>query len=236
MKSESTFFGTVRRVVGSKVYVELSAELPSTNPIVEGRLYRIGQIGTFVRIPVGFLNLYGVVSSVGTATANTDERLQDASENITAIRTVEIQLVGEAYARGAFQRGLSEYPTLDDEVHAVTEEDLLAIYRSTAHAQISIGYHSASENLAACLDLDRFVTRHTAVLGSTGSGKSNTVAAILKALTTGNYPNARIFVIDPHGEYGPPFRSQAKCFELVRQLIPLSFPTGHYLSTNWLGS
>src|ERR1700693_1508299 len=121
MKSESTFFGTVRRVVGSKVYVELSSELPSTNPIVEGRLYRIGQIGTFVRIPVGFLNLYGVVSSVGTATApNPDEQLQELNTSI-AVRTVEIQLVGEAYAGGIFQRGLSEYPTLDDEVHAVTE-------------------------------------------------------------------------------------------------------------------
>ncbi|MBI1974136.1 DUF87 domain-containing protein, partial [Candidatus Micrarchaeota archaeon] len=66
------------------------------------------------------------------------------------------------------------------------------MYRSTAHAQIPIGVHSASENLVAYLDLDRFVTRHTAVLGSTGSGKSNTVAAILKTLTRGNYPNARI--------------------------------------------
>jgi hypothetical protein len=224
MKSESTFFGIVRRVVGSKVYVELSAELPSTNPIVEGRLYRIGQIGTFVRIPVGFLNLYGVVSSVGTTTASTDDPLQDLNGNITAIRTVEVQLVGEAYAGGAFQRGLSEYPTLDDEVHAVTEDDLLAIYRSTAHAQISIGYHSASENLAAHLDLDRFVTRHTAVLGSTGSGKSNTVAAILKALTTGNYPNARIFVIDPHGEYGAAFPDSSKVFRIGAATDPLIIP------------
>src|SRR5712691_11172120 len=163
MKSESTFFGTVRRVVGAKVFVELSSDLPSTNPIVEGRLYRIGQIGTFVRIPVGFLNLYGVVSSVGTAMpADVDEPSPDPSA-ATAVRTVEIQLVGEAYAGGAFQRGLSEYPTLDDEVHAVTEDDLASIYRSTAHAQVPIGFHSASENLVAYLDLDRFVTRHTAV-------------------------------------------------------------------------
>ena len=157
MKSESTFFGTVRRVVGAKVFVELSSDLPSTNPIVEGRLYRIGQIGTFVRIPVGFLNLYGVVSSVGTAApADTDEEAEDATAPI-AVRTVEIQLVGEAYAGGTFQRGLSEYPTLDDEVHAVTEDDLAAIYRSSAHAQIPTGFHSASENLVAYLDLE--VTR-----------------------------------------------------------------------------
>src|SRR5437870_12774505 len=105
MKSESTFFGTVRRVVGAKVFVELSPDLPSTNPIVEGRLYRIGQIGTFVRTPVGFLNLYGVVSSAGTAaSAVTDEEAEDAPAPM-AVRTVEIQLVGEAYAGRTFQRG-----------------------------------------------------------------------------------------------------------------------------------
>lgn len=224
MKSESTFFGTVRRVVGSKVFVELSAELPSTNPIVDGRLYRIGQIGTFVRIPVGFLNLYGVVSSVGTA-APADEDAQDKELAAPlAVRTVEVQLVGEAYTGEVFQRGLSEYPTLDDEVHAVTEDDLAAIHRSSAHTQIPIGFHSASENLAAYLDLDRFVTRHTAIVGSTGSGKSNTVAAILKGLTAGDYPNARIFVIDPHGEYGAAFPDVSKVFRIGAARDPLIVP------------
>jgi DNA helicase HerA-like ATPase len=191
--------------------------------IVEGRLYRIGQIGTFVRIPVGFLNLYGIVSSVGTATrVDANEDLGDTGTP-DAIRTVEIQLVGEAYG-AAFQRGLSEYPTLDDEVHAVTEDDVASIYRSTAHAQISIGSHSASENLAAYLDLDRFVTRHTAVVGSTGSGKSNTVAAILKALTKGDYPSARIFVIDPHGEYGAAFPGLSKVFRIGATTDSLVIP------------
>jgi uncharacterized protein len=229
MKSEATFFGLVRRVVGSKVHVELSPDLPSTNPIVQGRLYRIGQIGTFVRIPVGFLSLYGIVSSVGTASPQ-EKPDEPAVEDLPqAVRTVEIQLVGEAFAGAAFQRGLSEYPTLDDEVHAVTEDDLASIYRSTAHAQVPIGLHSASENLPAYLDLDRFVTRHTAVVGSTGSGKSNTVAAILKTLTTGQYPNARVFIIDPfiidpHGEYGAAFPTTSKVFRIGAQTDPLIIP------------
>lgn len=223
MKNEATFFGVVRRVVGAKVYVELSSDLPSTNPIVEGRLYRIGQIGTFVRIPVGFLNLYGVVSSVGTAApAEQEETAQQPP--VTAVRTVEVQLVGEAYAGAQFQRGLSEYPTLDDEVHAVTEEDLASIYRTTAHGQVPIGLHSASENLLAYLDVDRFVTRHTAIVGSTGSGKSNTVAAILKTLTKGDYPNARIFVIDPHGEYGAAFPGVSKVFKIGAAVDRLVIP------------
>ena len=43
-------------------------------------------------------------------------------------RWLEVQLVGESYGMEQFQRGVSVLPTLDDEVHIVTEEDLSLIY------------------------------------------------------------------------------------------------------------
>ncbi|WP_225148625.1 MULTISPECIES: DUF87 domain-containing protein [unclassified Bradyrhizobium] len=60
-----------------------------------------------------------------------------------------------------------------------------------------MGSHSASESLEATLDLDKLVTRHAAIVGSTGAGKSNTVAAILKALKTRSF---RIANTAPHGQ------------------------------------
>lgn len=181
-------------------------------------MYRIGQIGTFIRIPVGFVNVYGVVSSVGSV-----EQLEE-DETLITLRTLEVHLVGEAPPGGTFQRGLSEYPTLDDEVHVVSDEDLALIYQLHGKAQITIGTHSASESLEARLDLDRMVTRHVAVVGSTGSGKSNTVAAILKAITGGSLPNARVFVIDPHGEYGAAFAGRSKVFKIGASDSPLIVP------------
>ena len=62
--------------------------------------------------------------------------------------------------------------------------------------------HASSDGLLATLDINKLVTRHAAIVGSTGSGKSNTVAAIMRALVQGSYPSAKIVVIDPHGEYG----------------------------------
>jgi hypothetical protein len=56
MKSDPTFLGVVRRVIGAKLLIELSPEILSENPIVNGRLYKLGQIGSFVRIPLGFLS------------------------------------------------------------------------------------------------------------------------------------------------------------------------------------
>lgn len=219
MHDDSTFIGTVGRVVGAKVIVTMSADLPSTSPIVNGRLYRIGQIGTFVRIPVGFVNVYGVVSSVGSVGT-----IDPQSAEPAVLRTLEVHLVGEAEAGGNFQRGLSEYPTLDDEVHVVSDSDLAVIYQLRGDSQITIGTHSASESLPARIDLDKLVTRHAAIVGSTGSGKSNTVAALLKGISEGEFGNARIFVIDPHGEYGAAFEGISKVFRIGDHTCPLIIP------------
>lgn len=219
MKDEATFLGTVRRVTGATVYAALSPDLPSTSPIVNGRVYRVGQIGSFVRIPLGFLNAYGIVSMVGAIALPGDDHLGSSAEC-----TLEIKLIGEAYRGSAFQRGLSIYPTVDDEIHVVTEDDLAKIYAPSGSSPVRIGSHSASESLAATLDLDKLVTRHAAILGSTGAGKSNTVAAILKAITSGSFPKARVIVIDPHGEYGAAFKGTSRVFSIGAADFPFLLP------------
>ena len=67
MKGDATYLGVIRRVIGAKIFIEICPDIPSANPIIHGRAYRLGQIGSFVRIPLGFLNLYGVVSMVGAS-------------------------------------------------------------------------------------------------------------------------------------------------------------------------
>lgn len=99
MRNEATYIGSVSRVVGAKVIVTVSSDLPSTSPIVNGRMYRIGQVGTFVRIPVGFVNVYGVVSTVGSI-----ERPEDEQSVLSALRTLEVHLVGEAHTQEAHSK------------------------------------------------------------------------------------------------------------------------------------
>lgn len=130
----------------------------------------------------------------------------------------------DRYRSGAFQRGLSIYPTVDDEVHVVTEDDLAKIDAPSGSSPIRIGTHSASESLGATLDLDKLVTRHCAILGSTRSGKSNTVAAILKSTTKGNFPKAQVIIIDPHGEYGAAFEGTSRVFSLRSTSNPFILP------------
>ena len=206
------------------MFVEVSADIPSSSPIIFGRVHRIGQIGSFVRIPVGFLNLYAIVTMVGASEAAGDATEQGSHLIVHGQRWIEIQLIGESYGQDRFQRGVSVFPTLDDEVHVVTEADLSLIYSTESASMIEVGTHSASEALKAFIDLDKLVTRHGAILGSTGSGKSNTVARLLKSISGGTFPNSMIVVIDPHGEYGPALAGSAKVFSIGSKTSPLIVP------------
>jgi len=222
MRNDVTFLGQVRRVIGAKVFVEIASEIPSASPIIHGRLYRLGQVGSFVRIPLGFLNLYGVVSMVGASEISHPEETDVPVP--FGQRWIEVQLVGESFGSEGFQRGVSVFPTLDDEVHVVTEDDLAIIYKASGPSMIEIGTLAASESLPATIDLDKIVTRHAAIVGSTGSGKSNTVVRLLKALTDGSFTNARIVVIDPHGEYGAALPDRARIFSIKDSKYPLIVP------------
>jgi DNA helicase HerA-like ATPase len=222
VRQDPTFLGHIRGVSGSTLRVEIAPEIPSASPIIDGRVYRLGQVGSFVRVPLGFLNLYGVITRVGA----TEVSVHDALDLLEprGQRSLEVQLVGEAYAGDLFERGVSAFPTIDDEVHVVTEDDLRVIYGTASPSMVPIGTHSASESLIAAVDVDRLVTRHAAIVGSTGSGKSNTVANLLKNLTGGAFPAARIVVIDPHGEYGAAFKDISRVFRIGAADYPLYVP------------
>lgn len=201
LERDPTFLGTVASVSGSSVSIRLARSVASGLSIIEGRAYRIGQVGSFVRIPQGYQDLFGVVSEVGAKAMPEDVPSDEADTG----RWVEVQLVGESLG-GVFERGISQHPNVGDTVHITTESSLARIYGTDDSGQIIIGSLSSSESIPAKLSLDELITRHSAVLGSTGSGKSTTIASLLQAITapTNNgtdYPSARILLLDIHGEY-----------------------------------
>lgn len=113
-----TLLGTVQDVNGTSISVTLNSNQLSGLTFVNGQGYRIGQLGTFVRIPIGYIDLFGIVSQVGASAVPDNLAVSSPYGN----RWLTIQLVGEGYRKGNFQRGISQYPTIDDEVHLVSEE------------------------------------------------------------------------------------------------------------------
>jgi Predicted ATPase len=208
-----TFLGRVGSVAGSTVSVRQAESVASGIAIIGGRSYRVAQVGSFVRIPQGYHDLYGVISEVGAQA--TPETLVDASQRGESWMTV--QLVGEI-VETSFERGISQYPGINDEVHLVTEDDLGRIYGGIDVGQVIIGRLAGAESIPVRIDLDRLVTRHSAVLGSTGSGKSTTVASLLRSICQSaggaHCTSARILLLDIHGEYGDALKSVAAVFRV----------------------
>jgi DNA helicase HerA-like ATPase len=221
MKSDVTYLGNIIRVDSSVVEVEVSQDIPSAAPIINGRLYKIGQIGTFVKMPMGNITIYGIVSSVSNVASKYVDA--EAVSNFGS-RFLSVQLVGEKIGDNEFEKGIGTYPTINDEVHLVTEQDLFEIYGDKDEGSIEIGKHSSSDNLSVYANLHKLVLRHCAILGSTGSGKSNTTVSILKAIL-GDFPGSRVVLVDPHGEYSTAF-PEAQVFKIGDLANPLFIPFG----------
>lgn len=212
MASSPTYLGTVQDVQGATISIALDKDTVSGLAFIDGHGYRIGQIGSFVRIGIGFVDLFGIVSQVGAGAV--PEAL--AKVEPYGYRWLKVQLVGEGWRSGEFKRGISQYPTIGDEAHLVTEQDLTRIYgRPDAPNFVRIGTLASAESIPALLDIDRLITRHSAVVGTTGAGKSTTVANLLAALSDpARYPSSRIIVLDIHGEYHAALSDRATMFRV----------------------
>lgn len=205
--------GVVRSISGTNVSVQLYKSLNSTISYINGNGYKIGQVGGFVKIPQGYVNLYGTIVQIGA-----DAIPESLRNNETAgVRWMTIQLVGEGALGQPFERGISQYPMIDDEVHIVTEEDLVNIYgRQQGAGFVSIGTISGAENIPAMVDVNKLVSRHCSIVGSTGTGKSTTVAGLVNTLIDQSiFPSSRIVLIDIHGEYGKTFKEKANIFRIT---------------------
>ena len=220
MKTDITYLGKVINVNSGNVEVEIAKEIPSAAPIINGRLYKIGQIGTFVKFPIGSLTLYGLVSSVSNSPTSVETT---AYEPNYGSRFLQVQLIGEKLGNDQFQKGVGTYPTINDQVHIVTEEDLKSIYGNKSDGFIEVGKHSSSQNLPVYIDIHNLVLRHSAILGSTGSGKSNTAANIIKRILS-EYQGSRIILVDTHGEYSSAFPGNSKVFKINSKENPMTIP------------
>ncbi|WP_440974674.1 ATP-binding protein [Pseudomonas koreensis] len=209
--NDPTYLGVVSAVSGATLTVKLAESLDSGFAVIRGHTYRVGQVGSFVRIPQGYQDLFGIVSEVGATAAP----IQSDISSVDSGRWMTVQLAGETVG-GQFERGLSQHPNINDSVHLVTETDLRRIYGSIGEDQVVIGHLASAENIEVRLSLDALVTRHSAILGSTGSGKSTTVASLLRSIIrkdekTGS-PGARILMLDIHGEYTKALEDVATVF------------------------
>lgn len=204
---DPTLIAEVTNVLGDTITASV---LPGAAPGLtysHGHAYFVGQVGAYVRIPLGLIDVFAIVVQVGSS----ETRESTEAETIPGRPWMKLELLGEAHRNGSFDRGVSRYPSIGDRVVLVTARDLNRIYDADDTTKsVKIGHVSNAPHLPALIDVSRLVTRHAAVVGSTGSGKSTAVAGIVSAITNpSRFPSARILILDVHGEYLKSFGERA---------------------------
>lgn len=143
-----------------------------------------------------------------------------------------------------FRRGVESYPSVGDPVLLPTQEQLKAIIESGDNRRVLIGTSPMAANAEVKIDPDRLFGRHLAVLGNTGSGKSCSVAGLIrwcleeaKKVRKGGEPNARFIILDPNGEYSQAFQGVSNvrvyAVEPGDNVEQLKVPLWFWNSTEW---
>lgn len=240
--------GHIVEVSGTTIRVELSGDVTELTRTFEGRVYPIGQIGSIVKVHFGRRLVFGFV----TLLRMRSEELLEITKPIPPDadqRLMEVELFAEGIWNAAdqklrFVRGVTTYPLPRQSVHLLTREETTQIY-SAAEGQQNDGEYSplvpfahyvGADNALCRANVDKMLGMHCAVLGSTGSGKSGAVAALLHSMIEhtpepDSVCHPRILIIDPHGEYGHAFKERAVVYRAYDPLgneettgTPISLP------------
>jgi hypothetical protein len=162
-------------------------------------------VGKFIGVLSGSSVIVGMITEI----AERPLPEQDANSRSTAL----IDLVGEIRANAAgsayFQRGVSEYPMIGEPAMLMSDRELRLIYCGVSPKPSNVGVLQQDQSIPAAVDVEQLVSKHFAVLGTTGVGKSSGVAILLQQIL-GERPDLRIFLIDPHNEYGRCFGDKAQ--------------------------
>ena len=215
--------GNIIEVDGSRIVAELDRGLTELSRVYAGETYPIGQFGSIVRIHFGRRLIYALVGRLRMKAEYEAERglTHQASADE---RVVEADLFGEGEwtldnagtAQLQFQRGVATYPLPQQTVYLTPKSELRSIYGHKKGAVIQLGEHVGSGGAPCYADMNELLGKHTAVLGSTGAGKSGAVAAIIHSLlergTDVGHANwmPQIVVLDPHNEYGKAFKGHKR--------------------------
>jgi len=215
-KTSETEIGYVIEVSGDRAVVELTVD--TTVPL--GGDYYPGQPGSHVKIPFRDYNIIGTVANIRMLdiTPSTRPGQETAGETISK-KVAECLLIGTLSHEGQFKRGVAVYPNVGQKVKMVGLEELKEIFSEFVNQDFSFACLSQAEDQRAFIHVDRFFGRHSAILGTTGSGKSCTVASILQQ-TIDKYPDTHIVVIDLHGEYATAFPNHTQLIEADKVELP----------------
>lgn len=207
---DSYTLGNIREVDTRKVTVLVNSDKDLRKARV-GQLVTIQLSGATECWLIGMIDK--VIKAVASQTIAMDEQDDSAGEidafEDSVVNTVKITLMGAARwdaidQKYKFSRSLDHVPEIDSICYVLKDAHLEEFMRVISECgdgehSLELGVYKLNENARAYVDGNKLFQRHAALLGSTGSGKSWTVASILER--SSKLPSSNLVVFDLHGEY-----------------------------------
>jgi DNA helicase HerA-like ATPase len=223
---ENLAIGTIIEVDGAHIVAELKPGITELSRIFGGDTYPIGQFGSIVKIHFGRKIIFAFVGRLRMKAEYEAER-GISPRAATDERVIEADLFGEGeWLKDAslspvrwglkFDRGVATYPLPQQTVYLTPKRELSFIYGHGNGPTVHLGEHVGTGGTKCYAEMNELLGKHTAILGSTGAGKSGTVAAVLHSLLERGAAaglaswKPRIVVLDPHNEYAAAFPGHKK--------------------------
>ncbi|TCR07077.1 hypothetical protein EDF70_1011043 [Neorhizobium sp. JUb45] len=171
----------------------------------ETGLTELWSVGRLISISVGTNRVVAISYSMSTE----KNEWIDGGDNEFRI---EVELLGEVRVspdgREEFSRGISRYPYLGAIAHRIRAADLVRIYDTGQSESCVVGKLTQDEAIDATIHIPSMLSKHFAVVGSTGVGKSTAVSLLLNKAIEAD-PKLRVLILDPHNEFAAAFPEKA---------------------------
>lgn len=226
-QQRDALIGTIEEVSPVEIKVGLEIQAPQSTALNTGTPRRFPKINGYVLIPNEEGDLVCMVTWLGVYHSNYPKRAGlkdfDLIDLPFPLRKMSLSPMGvmktkrkpkEGETLYEVERGIYSYPSVGDSVILPNDDQLKAIVETPEReAPVTIGTAPLAANASVRVHPDKLFGRHLAVLGNTGSGKSCSVAGLIRwSLEAAadenifNPPNARFIILDPNGEYQTAFK------------------------------
>lgn len=208
--------GKIISVEFDKFRVKLFHTTKTSTVSIEGKVYYFGNIGSYLRVE----NTVGdnIICEVVSVIDNSTEAKPYTNFNLDSSRELIIKPIGTLKKDKNFAMGVGVFPSIYSDVLIVTETDIQNILESKEelndskiHNEINIGTSKSLINYSVKININKLFNIHTAVIGNSGSGKSNTISHILQEIIRkkeNSGEGIKVILFDVNGEYKKAFEQE----------------------------
>lgn len=203
--TEVGIIGRVTSVQSTTLRVVLDVGAKGFTKAGPDGLHTVGVVNSYITVPAGAHRVVAIVTGVSiNRHIDADDRHEIRTEDDQSTYELEASVVGR-FEGGIFKSGLTGYPPLHAPVRSASPTEVKSIFLPRDVPSIQLGTAAVAGEQGVFLDANLLLGHHCAIVGSTGSGKSCTVTALIDGLLDHPIPSGHIVIFDINGEYAKSF-------------------------------